>query len=99
MRRVRIALAAALWVWFARTQTGCDQLNKLGVEVTHLFSCECVCECLEGYRGGGDGDINGGGVSFRCVGRNGAATCGEACEFQGLPGLAGGGSLLACFAL
>jgi len=92
--RKAVLLGALAFAGFS--QGGCKDVQKFLVEIGNLFQCECLCECAEGYRGGGDGSFDGGGVSFRCISKGGLSDCGNACLFQGAT-TAAGGNLLACF--
>jgi hypothetical protein len=94
--RKAVLLGALAFAGFS--QGGCKDVQKFLVELGNLFQCECLCECAEGYRGGGDGTFDGGGVSFRCISKGGLSDCGNACLFQGAT-TAAGGNLLACFSV
>jgi len=96
MKTIKRALIVAALVSLPVTQGSCDSVKRFLAQIPVLFDCECLCRCLEAYRGGGDGSISGGGVSFRCVNRNGASSCATRCDFESLPGLVGGGNLLLC---
>ncbi len=93
----KLALVAVL-VFATMTNDGCATLKRIGAGIQHLFDCECLCQCAETFRGGGDGTDTGGGTSFRCINKGSLSSCGEACGFQALPGAAGG-NLVVCISI
>ena len=99
MKTIMMKMAfVGLLVFGSATNSGCDTLKRIGAEIRRLFDCDCLCQCAEGYRGGGDG-VNGGGTSFRCIPMGNSQTCQDACSWQSLTSATGGGNLVACIAI